>query len=533
MRKNQQGQVLPLGLAMLVLAMLGAFAVYNTGQIATHKTRLANVADAAAYSGALWQARALNFQAYTNRAMVANQVAIAQAVSLHSWATYGVVASGNLSRVLSAVPVINALTAGLATGMAAIHQVVKPVSDAIVRLSSSINRALSLAQQAFYLGTFAAIPDVVSAVVKQNDSRFTAISGFSALGMAESMARWRAFTTRYDKFDSVAMNERKEVIEASRDNFTRERNWRLGSLFFPPNLLIKQELVKEGQTRLTRYETPLGPKWEWKAKDTLSLHTRTRKWFGSARVEVPIGWAEAFANENASRFTLEGPGCGINPRAPKCSQYGNKNSVAEYAADLGIPSPVTPVSTNVAMSGYGGINAYNALSDAARKERDPRLQLKVEVAMPASTSDTTESMSIKGVFDTEPTAAVQQFSSVSVAEVYYQRPDFYQAGRSEKERANGYNPYWTPRLSAVSLSDRLTAFTMNQFARSSAIAEPSGLSNTKMPLGRQHGNPGYSSTNTQDDSRQHSQSKARSEKNSLTRYGPVVQKPLPAEGRER
>jgi hypothetical protein len=429
------------------------------------------------------------------------------------------VASGNLSKVLSAVPVINALTAGLASGMAAIHQVVKPVSNAIVRLSSSINRALSLAQQAFYLGTFAAVPDVVNAVVNQNDSRFTAISAYSALGMAESLARWRAFTQRYDKFDNVAMNERKNVIEESRDKFTRERNWRLGSLFFPPNLLVKQELVKEGQTRLTRYVTPLGPRWEWKAKDTLSLHTRTRKWFGSSRVEIPVGWAEAFTNENSSRYTLEGPACGINPSAPKCIRYGNKNKAAEYAADRGIPSPVTPVSTNVSMSGYGGINAYHSLSQETRKVSDPRLQLKVEVSMPASVTDTTDSMPTKGIFDTKPTAAFKKLSSVSIAEVYYQRPDIYKTGRSKSERANGYNPYWTPRLSDVSLGDRVLAFTMNQIDRSTLNADRSELSIGKAQFNARIDNPGYSSANRESEFRQHS------EKNRLNRYGAVDQKP--------
>jgi hypothetical protein len=43
---------------------------------------LQNAADGVAYSVAIPEARDLNFMAYTNRAMVANEVAIGQAVGL-------------------------------------------------------------------------------------------------------------------------------------------------------------------------------------------------------------------------------------------------------------------------------------------------------------------------------------------------------------------------------------------------------------------------------------------------------------------
>jgi hypothetical protein len=56
--------------------------------LVVEKTRAENAADAAAYSAALVQARALNFAAYTNRAIVANQVAIAQTLSLINYINY-------------------------------------------------------------------------------------------------------------------------------------------------------------------------------------------------------------------------------------------------------------------------------------------------------------------------------------------------------------------------------------------------------------------------------------------------------------
>ncbi len=61
--------------------------MFSTGQVAATRQRLDNAADAAAYSAALWRARVMNYHAYANRAIVAQEVAIAQAVTLVSWAT--------------------------------------------------------------------------------------------------------------------------------------------------------------------------------------------------------------------------------------------------------------------------------------------------------------------------------------------------------------------------------------------------------------------------------------------------------------
>ena len=107
MKTRQSGQVLPLGLVLVVFCVVGALMLFNTGQVASDKMRLANTADAAAYSGALWQARALNYQAYANRAMVANQVAIGQAVSLNSWMNYAAVTSEQIATVTKPVPILN------------------------------------------------------------------------------------------------------------------------------------------------------------------------------------------------------------------------------------------------------------------------------------------------------------------------------------------------------------------------------------------------------------------------------------------
>ena len=72
--RPHSGQALVIMLAFMAV-LSGAFImVFNSGQVVNDKIKLANAADAAAYSAALWEARSLNYQAYLNRAIVANEL---------------------------------------------------------------------------------------------------------------------------------------------------------------------------------------------------------------------------------------------------------------------------------------------------------------------------------------------------------------------------------------------------------------------------------------------------------------------------
>jgi hypothetical protein len=86
LRAAQRGQALVFTTVVILVVLLAMLTMYSMGQLATAKMKLQNTADAAAYSAAVAQARDYNFSAYTNRAMIANQVVMAQVVGLTSWA---------------------------------------------------------------------------------------------------------------------------------------------------------------------------------------------------------------------------------------------------------------------------------------------------------------------------------------------------------------------------------------------------------------------------------------------------------------
>src|ERR1700751_2618308 len=85
---SQRGQTILWFLATTAACCAVFALVYNIGQVTSEKEKTINAADAAALSGALVEARALNFEAYVNRAMIANEVTIAQLLSAESFVNY-------------------------------------------------------------------------------------------------------------------------------------------------------------------------------------------------------------------------------------------------------------------------------------------------------------------------------------------------------------------------------------------------------------------------------------------------------------
>jgi Flp pilus assembly protein TadG len=75
--RDEHGAVMVMTIAFALPLAMFLFVTYNTGVTLTTRMRAQNVADAASYSAALWQARFLNYCAYTRRHMVSNYATIA------------------------------------------------------------------------------------------------------------------------------------------------------------------------------------------------------------------------------------------------------------------------------------------------------------------------------------------------------------------------------------------------------------------------------------------------------------------------
>ncbi len=205
-RQGQRGQALAFALAFLAIGGLALFLAFNASQLTSAKTKLQNTADAAAYSAAVLQARDYNFAAYTNRAMVANQVAVAQAVSLKSWidelkGTYTENTwIDTLVKIFSDGQVL--WTTPKQLGKAAILPVRSALNALLPPLVAGLDgivSALSVAQRAYHAGTLAAVPLVSDEVAKQNQPDSAVTSGyFVGPRYGVQLARWMQYTTVSD-----------------------------------------------------------------------------------------------------------------------------------------------------------------------------------------------------------------------------------------------------------------------------------------------------------------------------------------------
>ncbi|WP_341303464.1 hypothetical protein [Pseudomonas sp. TMP25] len=82
---RQSGQAMVFGLFFIGIALIGLILMYNHGIMTRDRVQVENAADAAAYSQAKLFARHQNLIAYTNRAIVANEMSVGQVVALMSW----------------------------------------------------------------------------------------------------------------------------------------------------------------------------------------------------------------------------------------------------------------------------------------------------------------------------------------------------------------------------------------------------------------------------------------------------------------
>ena len=484
MKGHQRGQAMPLGIALILFSVLGALVVYNTGQSVSQKARLVNAADAAAYSGLQWQARALNFTGYTNRAMVANQVSLAQAVSLSSWATYGMIMAENLEKVLSAIPVVNAIASGVSVVMNTIEAIVTPVAGAMLQVIDKVNAGVSIAQEAMYTTSYLATPEIVKAVATQTDPEFNVETAYTVAGVLRNLNEWESFSEKVsdEREDYDKVRERAQIIRDSQDAFSRARDWSFfnGYLYVLP--FLKVDLKKEGETRLIEREGSDGLEWEWKAKDSMSFHTKVRVPFrGWKGVEIPVGYGMAVAND-VGDVSIEEGACTSRRDWRNCATWSRHNETSESLADRNYVS-LGGSESRVEMSGFSELNTFRRLSEESIGKAFPTLKLRVEVEAPASSVASSNAL-VAGEQFTTPTAMPgDAMSSVSIAEVYFKPPEADHASRQGKhiEFANLYSPWWDVRLAPVPETERLAALTLR--AGSDGLSVLPGM----VPLGTAEG----------------------------------------------
>lgn len=229
---RQRGQALVFTLVFAAAAGLVSLLLFNSGILANTKTRLQNAADAGAYSAALLQARDHNFSAYTNRAMVANQVAVAQLVSLKSYLEDAADTHDRMEgwwlTLMSKIPTTTtSWDIALKIPIKNVDSIYSGIAPKAVNGLDLLIKGLETAQGVHHAATLAGMIFVADEVVKRNDPLASVTTGaFSLAHTTVQVKTWSDSTHQHSANDSSKEADRfaDVVVDSnSTDSFTRNR----------------------------------------------------------------------------------------------------------------------------------------------------------------------------------------------------------------------------------------------------------------------------------------------------------------------
>lgn len=475
--------------------------LFNSGLLANAKTRLQNAADAGAYSAGVLQARDHNFSAYTNRAMVANQVAVVQLVSLKSFLEDAADTHDRLSDPILAFeaslipnskPEWNAAKALPVQSLNSAFAAAAPV--AVAGLDRLI-KAHEWAQQLHHRTTILDMALVANEVVRRNDPNAEVTNGMFRLGRTNvQITNWGNSTARHRANDESGEADRFAdvvVSEDSTDRFTRARpstprpRWSSGVKFCPylPNYagssFTQFHFAHLGGSQLS------ADKKRWLALDaTLGGGSWTcTVWSMCGLFPCIKSIGSPIADGN---FGMGGSGGGLAGREggyDSLRGYRN-NPGSTYAfgggALLAVPGTARYLSKGPGdtLDAAGGLQDYyrdvaspigNTPATQAPEDNGGAFGITIEVERTRDTMRTSSQiLADSQVLRLEDGMKSETMRALSAAHAYFYRPrqepagSFTSAGWARAdgrtEFANQFNPYWQSRLVDRSTADRAASW---------------------------------------------------------------------------
>lgn len=446
-RRGERGQAALWFLALTAACCAALALVFNVGQVANEKEKTVNAADATALAGALVEARMLNFDSYCNRAIVADEVNVAQLISLDSWYQYLKQVSQNLDIYFGWVPGLGEILTSLAEALTEGGLDLDGVVQGLITADDTAVAGMLVAQQDAV--RYAAVPaarDIANKIATANQA--SVVTAVDATAFALNLQAWLDFTKVYSKDDN-GKDHRSTVagvVLASRDQFSTHRdgglvvdgiNLALGGPFAVTGVQkTSGDTILPTQNGLTNYD-------RWEAQDSLDM------WVGlkvlgitiyQTFLPVPLGFGRRDADQNGAKGAdWDGTSHCPMPSTPNC-QYA-------YGAGLALP-------------GWSGMPQVTDLVNPGSAKQDPSLSYVVGVTKAAPTTTQQLGMNVtvtgpQGSPDLKDNLQNNQLASISAARISFMRPDWNSNDKTEgqlpnqykvHEYASLYNPYWQARL---------------------------------------------------------------------------------------
>jgi hypothetical protein len=475
------------------------FFLFNTGQITQEKNKLVDATDAVAYAAGILHARTLNFDAYANRALVANEVLIAQMVSLSSWSKYasthideipnvdsfyvcehnpyGVYynyyAGGGFYYMTPTTGPEYAIYCNLLKGQGLnLGDYVKEVTDEIPGIAEEVvsgvefmKRSITASQVILHNAMVINRPRVMQKVAEANYRGLEEIKvDLTSLVLTND---WGGFTDKYSGDDRERFAQVTRYA-ANTDNFVKDRQWTAKQAFSTDwQCLIKNkanEVRRRGGTELIGYD-------EWKAEDTVSFHKAEggfKRWRPVCRSsEEKLGWGEQQAAKNDQDES--GAYLGGSPSTnPKAHDKANEET-STWDEYTGLPE-FYDLSSDMLKKGSNLDESNAALlrfTARLRREMDQN-----------RTSEAKSDIKNTPILNSYQSAAAKDFvsgknvlSQISTSEVFFRRPPaeeknvYGETVSKPVELGSLFNPYWQVRLVPPSENDKRAADLMQGAVR--------------------------------------------------------------------
>ncbi|MBY5268061.1 hypothetical protein BB931_06855 [Spiribacter salinus] len=407
MRKTDpcRGQVLPVLLAIILVITTVIALTQRTTQALGTETTLVNAADAAAYSGAVWTARRLNLMAYTNRAMIANHIAVGHLVAYISWLRYVDQAVDRISRFARYIPYIGAAVESGRRTVRGARTAMEKTSGGLIKGLDALTDLMSAAQldmrreiMPWHLNA------VMQAVVEETDNAFKvndikaagAVPAPYGTGLQGLLASWWATSVRRIETGRPSRNDDafNHLLARTIDEDRQLSRWLRGRI----------------SSRTPRYGTG-GRTWS----ESLFNVVRFRKQGPTNQAPLPSagGWRSADRLQ-VSFFDLGK------------LRWRSWGTVASGQA-----------SADALAGDYRGIKRYQTLTNATKSP--------YQFLIPAVVTT-----------GADPEQDAGLHAHLSTGEVAYRLPSSCRDDRrcpSRTAPATLFNPYWEARLAPVSLKD--------------------------------------------------------------------------------
>ncbi len=463
--KHQTGQSLVYVIGILAAFMIMGAYTHNAYTISNEKTRLQSTADAASYSVAVVEARQLNFMAYTNRAMIANQVAVGQAIGIMSWSYMLEQAVAWLDTIAYLFPPVKPFVSALEGAVNAYVDVAEVVLSQLV--GTVLNTVLTVLEQAQAGVATATVPlalDVMTGVIKENDPDVDGISSpFNLASSAEFYTQSTDFIKRYrpntvrqahQNSDEYAehfsrMEEMRDAIMNSRDEFTRSRTYELIEVASAVRLQRFGSSDLTGENRKHEYGT-------WTSMDVISFEQK--RWedlsFKWKRNQGGVG-----GTATVSRTEED-----VEPEDHNWNHdYGGAWDRASRAAESAInPDEKLGIPNRNFEATYSGLRMHYGLKLDGLINKGPGIRLIL--SKPTQKMRTAKNLGFNGdPIDLEKDAKMpgDRVYAMTAAEAYFARvndaagmPAGYGRQDGRREYGSLYNPYWHARLRPLNASEK-------------------------------------------------------------------------------